>query len=148
MKRRCAFLDQLPAFNYNTGVGEYFNDPATGKRVASDTRELGSTLMSTMLQEVMDFCNPEIKENWSLKAHQQVEHLCSSLYQFSLLSLSLSCFLPPLSLSLVAQLIYDFKDGGGSFGLLSLLPDRLPKQEKAKFEKIRVIMPSMMQVHI
>lgn len=72
MKRRCAFLDQLPAFNYNTGYGEYFDDPATGKRMASDTRELGSTLMSTMLQEVIDFCNPEIKENWSLKAHQQV----------------------------------------------------------------------------
>ena len=72
MKRRCAFLDHCPAFNYNTGYGEYFDDPATGKKTASDTRELGSTLMSTMLQEVIDFCNPEIKENWGLKVHQQV----------------------------------------------------------------------------
>ena len=47
-------------------------DPDTGKRVASDTQELGSTLMSTMLKEVIDFCNPDIKENWTLKAHQQV----------------------------------------------------------------------------
>ena len=72
MKRRCAFLDRLPAFNYNTGFGEYYIDPITGKKMTTDTRELGSTLMSTMLQEVIDFCNPEIKENWSLKAHQQV----------------------------------------------------------------------------
>ena len=72
MKRRCAFLDQLPAFNYNSGYGEYYKD-ASGKKMASDTRELGSTLMSTMLQEVVDFCDPEIKENWSLKAHQQVK---------------------------------------------------------------------------
>ena len=71
MKRRCAFLDQLPAFNYNSGYGEYYTDPS-GKKMASDTRQLGSTLMSTMLQEVVDFCDPEIKENWSLKAHQQV----------------------------------------------------------------------------
>ena len=72
MKRRCAFLDQLPAFNYNSGYGEYYMD-ASGKKMTSDTRELGSTLMSTMLQEVVDFCDPEIKENWSLKAHQQVK---------------------------------------------------------------------------
>ena len=71
MKRRCAFLDNLPAFNYNAGYGEYFTDE-TGKKKASDTRELGSTLMSTMLREVSDFCDPAIKDNWSLKAHQQV----------------------------------------------------------------------------
>ena len=72
MRRRCAFLDQLPAFNYNNGYGEYFIDPFTGKKKLSDTRQLGSTLMDTMLQEVVDFCDPAIKENWSLKAHQQV----------------------------------------------------------------------------
>ena len=72
MKRRCAFLDQFPGFNYNLGSGEYFIHPVTGKQMASDTHELGSTLMSTMLKEVIDFCNPETKDDWFLKAHQQV----------------------------------------------------------------------------
>ena len=71
MKRRCAFLDKCPAFNYNTGHGEYYED-ASGKKKVSDTRRLGSTLMSTMVQEVADFCDPKIKGNWSLKHHHQV----------------------------------------------------------------------------
>lgn len=72
MKRRCAFLDRLPAFNYNSGYGEYYTN-LSGEKMTSDTRQLGSTLMSTMLQEVVDFCDPGMKENWSLKAHQQVK---------------------------------------------------------------------------
>jgi hypothetical protein len=115
MKRRCDFLDKTPAFNYNPGSGEYYGDQWKGKRKVSDTRELGSTLMSTMLQEVKDFCNFHLKQNWLQKAHQ--------------------------------QLIYDFKDGGGSFGLLSLNPEKLPKEDRLKFEKIRVHMPSMMELH-
>ena len=71
MNRRCGFLETLPAFNYNTGGGEYITDEQ-GKRVRTDTRKLGSTLMTTMLKEVEDFCDPDIKENWSLKPHQQV----------------------------------------------------------------------------
>ena len=71
MKRRCAFLDKCPAFNYNTGHGEYYED-AAGKKMTSDTRKLGSTLISTMLREVADLCDPKIKGNWSLKPHQQV----------------------------------------------------------------------------
>ena len=71
MNRRCGFLDNLPAFNYNTGVGEYITDEQ-GNRVCTDTKQLGSTLMTTMLREVEDFCDPAIKENWSLKPHQQV----------------------------------------------------------------------------
>ena len=67
MKRRCTFLDNLPAFNYNTGYGEYI-----GERQKTDTRHLGSTLMQTMLKEVTDFCDPRIKESWSQEAHQQV----------------------------------------------------------------------------
>ena len=79
MNRRCGFLDNLPAFNYNTGVGEYLKDQKgnyitdkKGKRVCTDTRQLGSTLMTTMLREVEDFCDPGIKNNWSLKPHKQV----------------------------------------------------------------------------
>ena len=71
MNRRCGFLDNLPAFNYNTGVGEYITDEK-GKWVCTDTKQLGSTLMMTMLREVEDFCDPGIKNNWSLKPHKQV----------------------------------------------------------------------------
>ena len=86
MSRRCGFLETLPAFNYNTGGGEYITDKQ-GKRVRTDTRQLGSTLMMTMLKEVKDFCDPAIKENWSLKPHQQVttqkveETLTTDFYQ-------------------------------------------------------------------
>jgi len=40
-------------------------------------------------------------------------------------------------------LIYDFKDGGGSLGLISLHPDAIPKEDKSKFEKIGVEIPSI-----
>ena len=66
MERRCRFLDNMPAFNYNTGVGEYIQTDRT------DTKKLGSTLMETMLREVADFCDPKIKESWTQKGHQQV----------------------------------------------------------------------------
>jgi len=79
MERRCRFLDNvnMPAFNYNTGAGEYI-----GKFHKSDTRQLGSTLMETMLREVADFCDPEIKESWTQKGHQQVAcmHLFYNMY--------------------------------------------------------------------
>lgn len=42
------------------------------------------------------------------------------------------------------QLIYDFKDGGGSLGLISLHPEKLNDSDKRKFEKIGVDIPSMM----
>jgi hypothetical protein len=70
MKRRCHFLDHLSAFNYNEGVGELIMK--SGKTEETYTKELGSTLMHTMLKEVSDFCDPDIKNNWSLKPHQQV----------------------------------------------------------------------------
>lgn len=73
MKRRCDFLDRLPAFNYNTGSAEYLTNEF-GVKTATNTQQLGSTLMHTMLGEVSDFCDPSIKENWSLKAHQQVRN--------------------------------------------------------------------------
>lgn len=63
MHRRCKFLDDCPAFNYNMGRS------VPG---AEDTSRLGSTLMRAMLKEVADFCNPEILKNWSCKPHQQV----------------------------------------------------------------------------
>ena len=62
MKRRCQFLDNFPAYNYNQGSG-----PKEG-----NTRKLGSTLLNGMLKEVAQFCDPSTKEDWSLQAHQQV----------------------------------------------------------------------------
>lgn len=70
MKRRCEFLDNLPAFNFNSGGGEVVTVGSV-KRV-TNTQNLGSTLMHTMLSEVSDFCDPGLKENWSFKPHQQV----------------------------------------------------------------------------
>ncbi len=44
---------------------------------------------------------------------------------------------------LIVQLIYDFKDGGSSLGLISLHPDKLKEADTAKFKKIGVNVPSM-----
>lgn len=41
------------------------------------------------------------------------------------------------------QLIYDFKDGGGSLGLISLNPNGIPKEDISEFSKIGVEIPSM-----
>ena len=41
------------------------------------------------------------------------------------------------------QLIYDFKDGGGSLGLISLFPDELLREHRQRFTKIGVETPSM-----
>ena len=76
MKRRCEFLDNCPAFIYNPGSSEYIDTPQGPRR--NDTKQLGSTLMRAMLNEVSDFCDPIIRENWALKPHHQVG-LCSYL---------------------------------------------------------------------
>ena len=44
------------------------------------------------------------------------------------------------------QLIYDFKDGGASFGLISLHPEQISDEDVTKFRKIGVEIPSMMCV--
>ena len=62
MKRRCQFLDSFPGYNYNQGIGPN----------GENTKKLGSTLMQVMLKEVEQFCDPSTKEDWSLRAHQQV----------------------------------------------------------------------------
>ena len=85
MKRRCLFLDNLPAFNYNAGCGEYVKAKGRKKRTTTDTKRLGSTLMETMLKEVSDFCDPAIKESWSQRPHQQV-----SVYLFLFLGVDFS----------------------------------------------------------
>ena len=70
MKRRCNFLDNLPAFNFNYGRG-YIRDDR-GKRKNTDLTRLGSTLMSSMLKEVEHFCDPRLMSDWTRDPHQQV----------------------------------------------------------------------------
>ena len=71
MHRRCEFLDNCPSFNFNRGLSV---------PNATDTSQLGSTLMRAMLTEVADFCSPEIQKNWSCKPHQQVTSYTSIEY--------------------------------------------------------------------
>ena len=71
MKRRCYFLDNLPAYNFNAGSAEMTFD-AKGKRIMNNTRQLGSTLMKAFLKEVGEFCDPSSQADWSKKPHQQV----------------------------------------------------------------------------
>ena len=66
MYQRCSFLDNLPAFNFNNGVGAWRDG------IPTDTTKLGSTLMKAMLQEVNEICDPTTKQNWANKTHQQV----------------------------------------------------------------------------
>ena len=81
MSRRCIFLENLPAFNFNSGIGErallrkHKRGPR-GKRYTAmhkctNTVLLGSTLMKAMLDEVSEICEQN-DHNWSQKAHQQV----------------------------------------------------------------------------
>ena len=58
MKRRCWFLDNLPAYNYNTGAGIRME----GGDV-TDTKTLGSTLITAMIREARQFCHPCFNDN-------------------------------------------------------------------------------------
>lgn len=57
MKRRCWFLDNLPAYNFNTGAST-----GEGRGQVTDTKCLGSTLMATMIREAEQFCHPCIEK--------------------------------------------------------------------------------------
>ena len=41
------------------------------------------------------------------------------------------------------QLIYDFCSGGGSIGLVSLLPDKIDSEKKRQFNKIGIEIPTL-----
>ena len=43
----------------------------------TNTERLGEVLMEIMLQEVSDFCEIDVQQNWSMHAHQQVNMLPS-----------------------------------------------------------------------
>ena len=72
MKRRCKFLDELPAYNYNSGMGDIMKTiPIYGNK-HHDTSNLGSVLMKAMLKEAEDFCDPLIAKKWASSQYQQV----------------------------------------------------------------------------
>ena len=102
MTRRCNFLDTLPGFNYNIGRGELVTTEY-GVQVYTDTSKLGSTLLSTMLKEVNNFCDPTIKENWSVKPHQQVRIIIVrslGIMKFTLSTLPVDIFFCSSSMTL------------------------------------------------
>ena len=70
--RRCAFLDNLYAFNHNIGAGEIIMDNSSQQGTKTDTHNLGSTLMQTMIEEANNFCDPNMRKNWAGKSYQQV----------------------------------------------------------------------------
>ena len=72
MKRRITFLDNLPAFNFNSGKG-YIKLVGKKKWKYTDTSKLGSTLMSSMLKEVEHFCDSRQVTDWTNDPHQQVK---------------------------------------------------------------------------
>ncbi len=95
MKRRCDFLDNCPAFNFNPGSSEYLkSEGKKGKKKMNDTSHLGSTLMETMLSEVSDFCDPFIRENWAMKPHHQVRRCGTSDVTFGFIFvITFCCFI-------------------------------------------------------
>ena len=75
MKRRCSFLDTLPAFNYNTGHANYTR--TKDGYTLHDTHQLGSTLMNAMIDEVKEFCDYRSKQGFSFKPCQQVKKIAN-----------------------------------------------------------------------
>ena len=67
MYERCNVLDKSPYFNYNSGIGE-----KTQSGAQTDTRHLGSTILSRMLIEVHEFCDSAIIKDWNSIPHHQV----------------------------------------------------------------------------
>ena len=47
-------------------------DSSSRQGKKTDTRNLGSTLMQTMIEEANNFCDPNLKKNWAGKSYQQV----------------------------------------------------------------------------
>ena len=62
MSRRCKFLEQLPAFNFNQGIG------VGGKNI----KKLGSILLTAMIKEAKQYCDRGSLSDWSDLNHQQV----------------------------------------------------------------------------
>ena len=94
----------MPAFIYNVGVGEFIK--VGGTCCSSNTKQLGSTLIETMLREVANFCDPEIKESWTQKGHQQVAytHAFCDVYNYSTICNSLYVLLYNIHASFVVDL--------------------------------------------
>ena len=140
MVRRCQFLENCPALRLNEGRGPPIfdeNGKNTGKY--ADITKLRSTLLRKMLEEVTKFCNRDMVKSWNQQSHQQVTHsknaYCTIFFAHSLIFIVAS-FCP-------LKLIYDFKDGGSTFGLLSLNAN-LDQSDHELFVKLGIEMHSIM----
>lgn len=71
----------------------------------------------------------------SLIAMSLISHLEHSINEGSML---FGIYVLDYYLFFFLQLIYDFKDGGGSLGLISLHPERLRDEDKRQFLRIGV----------
>ena len=71
MHRRCQILESLPAFNFNTGSS--FTMEVEGEKKRICLKNLGSTLMELMLNEVNStFCCLIASREWSSLEHHQL----------------------------------------------------------------------------
>ena len=71
MHRRCQILESLPAFNFNTGNS--FTMEVEGEKKRVSLKNLGSTLMELMLNEVNStFCCLISSREWSSLEHHQL----------------------------------------------------------------------------
>ncbi len=88
MKRRCKFLDELPAYNYNVGRGDIMNKLPLLGNTHYNVAHLGSILIRAMLREVEDFCDPLVAKKWTGTEYQQV----IQYFNFYLANTFNSCF--------------------------------------------------------
>ena len=78
MYRRCEFLEDSPYLKYNMGVGEpKKNERGEPTEEYTDTRQLRSVLLQTMMDEVSDFCKQSVREQDKSVPYHQV--WCTSL---------------------------------------------------------------------
>ena len=75
MYRRCQFLEDCPYLKFNEGVGEpKKNERGEPTGEYTNTRQLRSVLLKTMMDEVSDFCKQSVREQEKSVPYHQVWH--------------------------------------------------------------------------
>lgn len=72
MYRRCHFLEESPFLRFNQGRG--VNKP--GLSMQTDTHNLRSVLLDTMLDEVSHFCEYHERKDEKKTNYHQVSYFC------------------------------------------------------------------------
>ncbi|XP_065842574.1 uncharacterized protein [Oscarella lobularis] len=116
MARRCRLLEKTPTFTFNPGR-IFEHQTKSGQIAVTDSRKLGSFLLSAMLEEVKTFCNPQVMRDWHYKSLDSD----SDLHK---------------------QLVYNFAQGSYSFSLFSIQPDLLSAAEREDLKKLRISIPT------